>query len=251
MTAEVEYGGFVVDLEEFSGPLDLLLSLIRREQVDIFDIPIARITDQYLAALDTMRDRQVEVSAEFMVMAATLMQVKSKLLLPRPPAPVGEEEEEEDPRRELVQLLLEYQRYREAADLLDGLSQQRERLFGTPGEQPDFGPPTVDEATLTALFRAYERLVVPTPEPEAPKLRHVRYTVREQQEVILARLVGGPVPFTALFSGQPTRVEAVATFMALLELIRNGEVAAEQPGIFEEIVIRRVEPGVRTPTEPA
>lgn len=235
-----EYAGFVVDLEEFSGPLDLLLSLIRRDEIDILDIPIARITDQYLAALDAMRGREVEVGGEFIVMAAALMQIKSRMLLPKPAAQPGEEEEE-DPRQELVALLLEYQRYREAAEVLGALSEARARLVGVPGERVDLGPQAVAEVSLTSLFLAFERLLSGVVEPEPPPLRPTPYTVREQADVILARVAAGPVAFRELFSGSPTRLEVVVTFMALLELIAAEQVRAVQPETFGEIEIRRVD----------
>lgn len=242
MPLEQEHAGFVVDLEAYSGPLDLLLSLIRRDEVDIFDIPIARITDQYLAALDELRGNRVEIAGEFMVLAATLMQIKSKMLLPRPAPLPGQDENEEDPRRELVQMLLDYQQYQEAAELLEGLSAARRRFFEAPGETLDTGPRELVDPSVMALVRAYERVMQEAVEPEPPRLRDARYSVREQVEWVLARLAAGPCPFGALFLARPTRVEVVVTFMAVLELIATARVRAQQDGLFEEIVIRRVDP---------
>ncbi len=241
--ARQDYFGFEVDLESFSGPLDLLLSLIRREEVDIFDIPIARITDQYLAAVESLRERQVEVAGEFLVMAATLMQIKSRMLLPRPPAAEGVEEEE-DPRQELVALLLEYQRYREAAETLGSLAELRQRLFEVPGDALEAGPAAVEEASLTALFGAYERLLAEARPPAPPRLRETGYTVREQAELLLARLADGPRRFAELFGERPSRAEVVVTFMALLELVASGRLQACQEQAFGEIVLSRVEHGV-------
>jgi len=243
-TAEREYSGFEVDLETFAGPLDLLLSLIRTEQIDIFDIPIARITDQYLAALDRMAQANVEVSGEFLVMAATLMQIKSRMLLPRPPKAEGSDEEEDDPRQELIDLLLEYQRYQEAAGWLEGLAAMRQRMFEAVGDPVETGPAPLEEAGLTALFQAYERLLTETPTPEPPKLREMVYSVAEQADFLLARLALGPCEFHELFEGRPTRLEVVVTFMALLDLIRHHRVKAEQDGLFGTIQLHRVD---RTP----
>ncbi len=239
---ERDYHGFEVDLEAFAGPLDLLLSLIRGEQIDIFDIPLARITDQYLAALDRMAQAKVEVTGEFLVMAATLMQIKSRMLLPRPPKAEGAEDEEDDPRQELIDLLLEYQRYQEAASWLDGLSAMRQRMFEAVGDPVEAGPAPLEEAGLTALFRAYERLLTDTPEPDPPKLREMVYSVAEQADYLLARLALGPCEFGELFEGRPTRLEVVVTFMALLDLVRNRRVRAEQDGLFGAIQLHRVDP---------
>lgn len=240
--AEREYTGFEVDLEAFAGPLDLLLSLIRAEQIDIFDIPIARITDQYLAALDRLAQAKVEVTGEFLVMAATLMQVKSRMLLPRPAKASGSDEEEEDPRQELIDLLLEYQRYQEAAGWLEGLAAMRQRMFEVVGDPVETGPAPLEEAGLTALFRAYERLLTEVPEPAPPKLREMVYSVAEQADFLLARLALGPCEFGELFEGRPTRLEVVVTFMALLDLVRSGRVRAEQDGLFDRIQLHRVDP---------
>ena len=239
--AEREYHGFEVDLDAFAGPLDLLLSLIRTEAIDIFDIPIARITDQYLAALDQMTQANVEVSGEFLVMAATLMQIKSRMLLPRPPKVEGEEEEE-DPRQELIDLLLEYQRYQEAAEVLDGLAAVRQRMFVAVGDPVETGPAPLEDAGLTALFQAYERMLTEAMPPDPPKLREMVFTVQEQADYLLARLALGPCDFASLFEGRPSRTEVVVTFMALLDLVGHGRVTAEQDGLFGAIQLYRVDP---------
>ncbi len=238
--AEREYFGFVVDLDAFSGPLDLLLSLIRRDELDVLEIPIARITDQFVAALDAMRERRIEVTGEFLVMAATLMQIKSRLLLPRPVAAAASDDDEaEDPRRELVELLLEYQRYKEAAGLLDRLAAARQQLFDVPRAGDETGPPPLGEATLTALFAAYEEVLARATPPEQPRLRETAYNVKAQVGLILARLAFGPLTFAALFGARPGRLEVAVTFMALLELVRDGLVRAEQEETCGEIRLAR------------
>ena len=235
---ERQYRGYVVDLEAFSGPLDLLLHLIRREQIDVFDIPIARITDQYLAALAQMRDNRVQVTGEFMVMAATLMQIKARLLLPKPPVAPGEEEPE-DPRQELVDLLLEYQRYQEAARVLGELVVTRGRMLDVPGEALDGGPREVRVPSLGVLFEAYRRVLTRSVPPDVPKVRESPITVAERVVHILAVTARGPVPFDKLFGARPTRLEVVVTFMALLELVRGGNLVAEQDRLFGTITLRR------------
>ncbi len=239
--AEREFYGFEVDLESFSGPLDLLLSLIRKDEVDIFDIPIARITDQYLSVLEGMRAQSIEVTGEFLVMAATLMQIKSRMLLPKPPPQPGAAAEEEvDPRQELVNLLLEYERYRAAAEVLGDLSLAQQRVFAAPGEELVGLMPDLEEVTLTALLRAYTKALEATRVPPPPPLRPPRYAVREQADLIVARLALGPCDFAGLLSGRPTRLEVVVTFMALLELIRDQRVRAVQEGLGDEIRLERV-----------
>jgi len=218
--------------------LELLLSLIRREQVDIFDIPIARITDRYLAELAALQHNRVALSGEFMVMAATLMQIKARLLLPRPPAVEGEEAPE-DPRTELVNLLLEYQHYREAARVLDDLAHERARMVEVPGEEVECGPRDLVAVSLTALFEAYERTLQRARPPEPPRVRPQPITVAQQAVRLLTLTALGPVRFDELFGPRPSRIEVVVTFMALLELIRGGRLAAEQHHAFGQLVLKR------------
>ncbi|MBI5832450.1 MAG: segregation/condensation protein A [Armatimonadetes bacterium] len=232
------YRGYVVDLEAFSGPLDLLLSLIRREQVDVFDIPIAQITDQYLAALVGMHDNRVTVTGEFMVMAATLMQIKARMLLPRPPVAEGEEPPE-DPRAELVRMLLDYEAFREAARLLDDLAQQRSRMVQVPGEEVDTGPRDLKPVNVTALFEAFERVLKRSVPPEVPRVREQEFTVAQQAVRLLTLTALGAVSFEQVFTGRPSRLEVVVTFMAVLDLVRGGRLVAEQSRVFGEIVLRR------------
>jgi len=234
------YRGYVVDLEAFSGPLDLLLSLIRREQVDVFDIPIAQITDQYLAALVDMHDNRVTVTGEFMVMAATLMQIKARMLLPRAPVAEGEEAPE-DPRAELVRMLLDYEAFREAARLLDDLAQQRSRMVQVPGEEVDTGPRDLKPVNVTALFEAFERVLKRSVPPEVPRVREQEFTVAQQAVRLLTLTALGPVGFDQVFTGRPGRLEVVVTFMAVLDLVRGGRLVAEQSRVFGEIVLRRPE----------
>ncbi|MCC7491448.1 MAG: segregation/condensation protein A, partial [Fimbriimonadaceae bacterium] len=191
MAVEREFGGFVVDLATFAGPLDLLLHLIRREEVDILDIPIAAITDQFLAALAGLREHQIDVTGEFLVVAATLLQIKSRMVLPRPPT-VGDDEAE-DPRRELVELLLEYQQYKEAAGLLDDLALVRRQQFAVPAEGLPSGPPPLAAVSLTALLQAYSVLLSKRVPPPAPRLREERFNLQQQAARILDRLASGPL----------------------------------------------------------
>lgn len=233
------YRGYVVDLEAFSGPLDLLLHLIRREQVDIFDIPIATITEQYVLALTQMRENRVTVGGEFMVMAATLMQIKARMLLPKPPAPPGEEEAD-DPRSDLVALLLEYEHYREAARVLGDLASARSRMVEVPGAEVDTGPRELRGASVASLFEAYERMLTRVTPPAVPKVREKQYTVADRVVHILTATAQGPVEFDKLFSARPSRLEVVVTFMALLELVRAARLAVVQERLFGTLRLARL-----------
>ena len=160
-----------VKLARFEGPLDLLLHLIKRDEIDIYDIPIAHITQQYLAYIELMRALDLEVAGEFLVMAATLMRIKAKMLLPLPA--VGEEEEEGDPREELVQRLIEYRQFKEAAETLKSSEGERRLLFErgmVPGED-EAGPLPLAPATLFDLLDALNRVMSRVPEQRCTKSR--------------------------------------------------------------------------------
>lgn len=237
---------YEVQLEAFSGPLDLLLHLIQKNEVDIYDIPIARITDQYLAYLRLLEARDIEVAGEFIVMAATLMEIKSKLLLPPAPREEGEEEGP-DPRAELVQMLEEYRKYQEAAEVLRQRLETWTRVFPRGGELPEEVAemaPAVELANLsvTALVDALQQVLA---EAEAEhgitEIRREQVTVRMKLAELWRRLLATPegVTFRELFTAPYTRVEVVATFLALLELLRLGRVRVVQRHSFGELHIAR------------
>src|SRR5262245_10755680 len=150
---------YAVQLAVFEGPLDLLLHLIRQNKLDIYDIPIAVVTDQYLHYLALMESLDLEVAGEFLVMAATLAEIKSRMLLPKPPAPPADEEDGQDPREALVQRLLEYERFKSAAEQFRALEEDRRRVFTrVPDEEPD-GEVPFAELTSADLIRAIEQLL--------------------------------------------------------------------------------------------
>lgn len=227
-------------LDNFEGPLDLLLHLIKREQVDIHDIPIARITRQYLETLETMRLLDLDVAGEFLVMAATLMRIKSRTLLP--PSPLDEDEEEGDPRQELVRRLVEYRKYREVAERLRARETERARRH-VKGYRPQVDSDEPLPLKPISLFRLMDVLrevlarQVATESIHAVELPPV--TVEERMEVIRERLAGawGQLRFEELLEDCRSRIEIISTFMAVLELIRLGEVAARQYEDFGDIWI--------------
>ena len=239
----------MVKLERFEGPLDLLLHLIKRDEIDIYDIPIARITQQYLAYLDLMRSFDLEVAGEFLVMAATLMRIKAKMLLPLPP--VGEEEDEGDPREELVQRLVEYRQFKEAASSLKLREEERRLLFerGMLPDEEDAGPLPLAPASLFDLLDALQRVMARVPEPAVYEVRGEAWDV-DDKLALITRLVSeeGPQLFSSLLLRCRARGEMVVTFIALLELVKLGQVAVIQSENFGDItIVPRVPEAARAP----
>jgi segregation and condensation protein A len=220
-----------IDIEVFKGPLDLLLHLIKKHEMDIYDIPIAEITAQYLAALDAMQTLNLEVAGEFLVMAATLLHIKSRLLLPRDPDP-DPEEDEIDPRAELVHRLLEYQKYREAAADLDRRAILGRDVFVRCFVERELAEP--EEAGLQPvgifeLAEALRQLACEAPEPLVHEVARERLSVAERIQQLLELLTGKPaVPFAELPFGDGRREERVVTFLAVLEMVKLQMVSIMQ-----------------------
>ena len=247
------FTGYPVSLPTFEGPLDLLLYLIRRQELDIYDIPIAMITAQFLDYLALLEAMDIEVAADFLVMAATLMEIKSRMLLPRPPAELLEEEETEDPRAELVRRLLEYQRYKSAAEELHRRAGERQRVFSRTAvvqEMPFLRPESrlAGDADAFGLWAALQEVLARV-EAAGPVLREVvrpKITIRQQMVLILNLLEAHPdgISFTSLFFGEgrplPTRLEVIITFLAVLELMRLHRIEVIQRELFGEIFVRAV-----------
>jgi len=228
--------GYRVRLPAFEGPLGLLLYLIRRSEVDIYDIPIVEITRQYQEHLDLMQDLDLDVAGEFFEMAATLIRIKTRLLLPRE----DDEEEGEDPRRELVDQLMEYQRMREAAEALRRMKEEADASFPRPAEAERPAPEdeVILEADLYALVAAFQSLLRRRRWEQPIAIDHERYTVEEKMSSILDLLQEeGSITFTSLFREGVEREEVITAFLALLELIKNGEVRCYQRGPKGEIRI--------------
>jgi segregation and condensation protein A len=228
-----------VKLEVFEGPLDLLLHLIKKNEVQITDIPIATITDQYLAVLEDLPELNLDGAGEYLVMAATLTYIKSRMLLP--PDPDEEGEGEEDPRAELVQQLLEYQRYREAAADLGSRRLLDRDVFAArgepaPGENVDAPGPRVRDASLADLLDALRDVLVRLRPPPAHAIVAAGLSVEECVERILARFaLGSGVEFADVFEPESSRGDVVVTFLALLELIRLKVIRAVQHERFGPI----------------
>jgi segregation and condensation protein A len=241
---------YSIKLPVFEGPLDLLLHLIREHKIDIYDIPIARITEQYLAYLALMESMDLEVAGEFVVMAATLMEIKSRMLLPQPGPELGAEEEGADPRQELVQRLLEYEQYKAAAGEFRALEEISLRVFTREAEPEEPLEVPLAELTPVDLVRALERMLASFSEgaAEITTLQREKVNLRLRMREVWGALSGwdGPMPFRVLFEifgeGQPTRVEIVVTFLAVLELLRGARIRVRQDQALGEIFLEAVAP---------
>ncbi len=228
---------YTVKLEFFEGPLDLLLHLIRRNQVDIYDIPIATITDQYLDYLNMMRSLNLDVAGEFLLMAATLLQIKSKTLLPLPPE--EEEEEGEDPRAELVNRLLEYQKYKEAAARLHERDMLDRNIF-VQGDQAEGSEERgLVEVGVFELIEALRDVFNRASIEAAYDITLDRITIEERIAQILeaVNLERSGLLFSSLFSGVSSKEEIILTFLALLELIKMRMIKVYQRTPFGPIEI--------------
>jgi segregation and condensation protein A len=230
---------YSVKLDIFEGPLDLLLFLIKRDKIDIYDIPIAHITRQYLEYIELMKDLNLEIAGEFIVMAATLMRIKVKMLLPK----TQDEEEEEDPREELVAALVEYRKFKEAAQILrekeiEQLSWYARKDFSFIDKLPE--DEILVEASLHDLIFAFKRIIDGQPKETFHTVNYPKVTIEERVEYVLNCLLQKDgVVFSELFSDAPIKLVMVVTFMAILELIRLQRIYIRQTKQFSEIWVYR------------
>jgi len=240
---------YPIRLRVFEGPLDLLLHLIRKHEVDIYDIPIALITQQYLDYLDLMQELDLDVAGEFLVMAATLIHIKSRTLLPRPDP--TQDEPEEDPREELIRRLLEHQKFKAAAELLHEKEIQRGAQWGRPdgrvaeivGEAPE---PEI-EVDLFSLMAAFRQVLERARHRPRVLLPPEQISIETRIDQLLARLSETEAcGFEELFGDVETRAGMVVTFLALLEMIRLKRVRVFQQGNFGPIRVYRRAPSGTT-----
>ena len=233
---------YKVKLEVFEGPLDLLLFLIKRDEIDIYDISIERITRQYLEYIQAFKELNIELAGEFMVMAANLIYMKSRSLLPVDQQPPDEEAEEDDPRWELIRQLIEYRKFKEvAADLQVREVEQQQRFARLGNGQTDLAaaPIRLGEVGIFQLINAFQNVIKRIEaRQDLQEIFDDQYTVSEKIDLILRRIAdGGRLQFSALFQNVSSRVEVVVTFLALLELIRLKQVRAIQSDPLGEIEI--------------
>jgi segregation and condensation protein A len=233
----------LVSTEAFEGPLDLLLHLIKKNEVDIYNIPIAAISRQYLDYLDLMRELNLDVAGEFLVMASTLIQIKSQMLLPLSPDPEAEEDHGLDPRAELVRRLLEYERYRDASTLLASREILDRDVFARNFPSPELDIATPDDALpeidLFELVDAFRRILAKAPKDSFHEVGSENISIADRIADILVFLEGKEsVDFEELFIGTNTREFIVASFLAILELCKLRMIRLTQFESYGRIVVR-------------
>ncbi len=237
MTPQDEYK---IQLEVFEGPLDLLLYLIKKDELNIYDIPIERVTKQYMQYLDLMKMLDLNIAGEFIVMAATLMMIKSRMLLPVEERPELEGEEE-DPRWDLVRQLVEYKKFKDAADHLEVLEHIQENIFARDGEAVNLAPEgdiALHDVSIFDLISAFSEALKKAKKDDLQEIFADRFTVGEKVDLILNLLkTDGKVLLSNLFQGMVHRYEMVCTFLALLELMRLRQIRVIQPHHFGEIEV--------------
>lgn len=235
-----EYEDYKVDLAVFHGPLDLLLHLIKKEEVDIYDIPIAKITKQYLTYIDMMTNLSLEIAGEFVLMAATLIRIKTRLLLPRDPS----DPEEADPREELIMALMEYRKYREASEVLRDKALLEEQTCVPPNPvgqiqgRIDFEPAT----GLYDLLAAFQDVLKTKPKVTVHNVENEEIAIEDRIRAVMSYLEGRDfATFEELFADVPVKIAAVVTFIALLELARAHRIAIHQTQPFSRMRVYRGE----------
>lgn len=232
---------YEVRLRDYEGPLDLLLQLISRAKIDIRDIFISEITEQYLASLEDISSLDMDAASEFLAMAATLLEIKSRALLPKPPKL---EEGEESPEEALIRRLAEYAALRQGVESLQGFEQAAARMFEKLPEEIPLPPPVFELPNLTmeGLLEALRRVMAraaEAPAKDAPprELPRDRLSVQACMFSIASKLRKGACKFEALFEGEPDKNEIVTVFVALLELLRLGRLRIRQTEVFGDILL--------------
>ena len=234
---------YVVSLKQFDGPLDLLLTLISKAQVDIQDIFVSEITEQYLESMSLVDELDMDSASEFLQMAATLLEIKSRALLPKPPKPV--DENELSPEEALIRQLTEYKQFKEASERMHRLEEEAKALMMKLPEEFPLPPPTVELTglTLDKLARAFLRVLARAEAGEAEaalasrEIRRDTFTISGCMTRIQRRLRKGSFAFSELFDDSLTRSELVTMFLALLELVKLSRVRAEQKDAYGEIML--------------
>jgi segregation and condensation protein A len=238
---------YKVKFEVFEGPLDLLLYLIKKEEVDIYEVNLTQLAAQFIEYIEVMRLLDLEIAGEFLVMASTLMYIKSRELLPlEQQVEVEGEDEGEDPRWELIRQLVEYKKFKDAAAQLQVLEARQEHVFPRQPARPEFAEeaPGKPDASLFDLLNAVNAILKRvTQQADSRDVFEDKWTVSEKIEALMKAIAEREsLKFADLFAGAMSRTEVVVTFLALLELIRLKQIVATQPEAFGEISICRAEP---------
>jgi len=229
-----------VHLENFEGPLDLLLYFIRRDKIDIYDIPIANITEEFMEMLEEIKKMNINIAGEFIVMAASLMRVKAKMMIPRPE--LDDEGVIIDPRTELMQQLIDYKRFRDAAEMLDSIAEERSHAVPRQFEQDikvldgDEIGTLLRDVTLYDLARVFKEAMENRPVMSQFELNREPIKLEQQKEFLFKYFDGdGRLKFSTLLNNLKTRLEIIVTFLAILDLVREGTCTIEQNDVFDDI----------------
>lgn len=235
-----------VKLEAFEGPFDLLFHLIEKNQIDIYDIPIAQLTDQYLEYLEHIKENKIDLASEFLVMAATLLSIKSRMLLPGLKDPVQLEltvgDDDQDPRAGLVNMLVEYKKYKEIAEALKSMEEDQRKIFKRPPEDLSFlwnGEFTISNVSLDTLKSIFSNLIAKKnkgekfntvskdPYPLSKKIKEIRKVIAGRTSIFFSRL----------FNKRSSKLELIVTFLAILELVKMNKITAAQEHLFDDILV--------------
>jgi segregation and condensation protein A len=236
---EAQRDSYRVKLEIFEGPLDLLLYLIRKDEIDIYDIPISHITEQYLAYLELMQELDISVAGDFLVMASTLIFIKSKMLLPPEPKAGGEEDLTEDPRAELVERLLEYQKFKSAAQMLYSRGEIESACYTRGQIETDSSNPEVS-ATVFDILRVFREILKRAEAKIEMEIARDEMTVAEKLAQIHAMLEERErINVRELFEMSQSKRELIITFLALLELVKEWKIYLTQSELFGDIFARK------------
>jgi segregation and condensation protein A len=236
---------YKIQLNNFEGPIDLLLYFIRRDELDIYDIPIAKITKEFIDAVEEWERVQLHVAGDFIVMASTLMRIKAKLLLPRPE--LGDDGEIIDPRKELVQQLVEYKRFKDVAEMLKNLSDERDQKFCRQLEpiiltdELDSEENIILDVTLYDLARFFKSVMDNMPVVSQFELHREPVRLEKQKEFIFRYIDGdGRLKFSTILDKLKTRMEIVVTFLAVLDLVREGICILTQNKVFGDLELQKI-----------
>jgi segregation and condensation protein A len=238
---------YKVRLEIFEGPLDLLLYLVKKDEVEINEVSLERITRQYLDYMDAFKLLNVDLASEFVVMAANLMYIKSRTLLPKQDQPPEEDAEEDDPRWELIRQLIEYKKFKDAAGFLEHRARLAANIFPAQPEPisppPDPAPVGMPEVGIFDLIRAFQKVLDKVRVPDLREIADDRYTVSDKIDYLLELMPRqqGPVRFSSLFANATSRDEIIVTFIAVLELMKLRHIRVTQDHLLGDIVLFRNE----------
>ena len=251
-TTCVDEQDYKVKLEIFEGPLDLLLYLIKKEEVDIHEVSMEKITKQYLLYINTFKMLNIDIAAEFVLMAANLMYIKSRTLLPKSEQPPEEDSDEDDPRWDLIRQLIEYKKFKDAASFLLKREVEMDGAFAYQTEKiKDETPPTLAEVSIFDLIRSFQNVLKRFEVThDFGSIIDDRYTVADKIELLITRFrPGQSIRFENLFEQATTKAEVIVTFLAVLELMKLNQFVIRQNTILGEIEVERRDTGTSTAAE--